>query len=242
MRCATARRRRDPRRRPGRADASRSSCASASRRIAVTVIERRAHPVPRGGAQGRRIDGGDRRALFRARAGPARAPGRRADPQVRLPLFLLRRPRRHRALHRARRQPAAADADAGRSTAASSRTSSASRRARSASTSATARWCAASTSTRTARPSRSRSSTTAQHDALDARWVVDASGRAGLLKRKLGLAEANGHDANAVWLRIDGSRRSDRLVRRRRTGCGAAIRRIAGARPTTCAARATGSG
>jgi flavin-dependent dehydrogenase len=36
-----------------------------------------------------------------------------------------------------------------------------------------------------------------------ARWLVDASGRAGLLKRKLGLAEGNAHDANAVWFRID---------------------------------------
>ncbi|MFC4727752.1 NAD(P)/FAD-dependent oxidoreductase [Coralloluteibacterium thermophilus] len=34
------------------------------------------------------------------------------------------------------------------------------------------------------------------------RWVVDASGRAGLLKRRLGLAEANGHEANAAWFRI----------------------------------------
>ena len=40
--------------------------------------------------------------------------------------------------------------------------------------------------------------------ALDARWVVDASGRAGLLKRKLGLARANGHDVNAAWWRVDG--------------------------------------
>ncbi|GAA4855937.1 NAD(P)/FAD-dependent oxidoreductase [Luteimonas vadosa] len=40
--------------------------------------------------------------------------------------------------------------------------------------------------------------------ALQARWLVDASGRAGLLKRKLGLAEANDHDANAVWWRVDG--------------------------------------
>jgi len=38
--------------------------------------------------------------------------------------------------------------------------------------------------------------------ALSARWVVDACGRAGLLKRKLGLAQANAHDANAVWFRI----------------------------------------
>jgi len=41
----------------------------------------------------------------------------------------------------------------------------------------------------------------AEH-AATARWLVDASGRAGLLKRKLDLAEANGHDANAIWFRI----------------------------------------
>jgi flavin-dependent dehydrogenase len=35
-----------------------------------------------------------------------------------------------------------------------------------------------------------------------ARWLIDASGRAGLLKHKLGLAESNAHDANAVWFRI----------------------------------------
>ena len=39
---------------------------------------------------------------------------------------------------------------------------------------------------------------------LAARWVVDATGRAGLLKRKLGLAEANRHEINAVWWRVDG--------------------------------------
>ncbi len=39
---------------------------------------------------------------------------------------------------------------------------------------------------------------------VHARWVVDASGRAGMLKRQLGLAEANDHDANAVWWRVDG--------------------------------------
>jgi flavin-dependent dehydrogenase len=47
-----------------------------------------------------------------------------------------------------------------------------------------------------------------EHDgathALHARWVVDASGRAGLLKRKLDLAEGNDHDVNAVWWRVDG--------------------------------------
>ncbi|MCC4603479.1 NAD(P)/FAD-dependent oxidoreductase [Xanthomonas campestris pv. badrii] len=39
---------------------------------------------------------------------------------------------------------------------------------------------------------------------LQARWVVDASGRAGLLKRKLGLAQDNAHNANAVWWRVEG--------------------------------------
>jgi len=37
---------------------------------------------------------------------------------------------------------------------------------------------------------------------VQARWVVDASGRAGLLKHKLNLQEDNAHDANAIWFRI----------------------------------------
>jgi flavin-dependent dehydrogenase len=39
---------------------------------------------------------------------------------------------------------------------------------------------------------------------IEARWVVDASGRAGLLKRKFDLAQSNDHDANAVWWRVNG--------------------------------------
>lgn len=39
---------------------------------------------------------------------------------------------------------------------------------------------------------------------LAARWLVDATGRAGLIKRKLDLAQGNDHDANAVWWRVDG--------------------------------------
>ncbi len=35
-----------------------------------------------------------------------------------------------------------------------------------------------------------------------ARWVVDATGRAGLLKRQLGLAKKLDHKANAAWLRV----------------------------------------
>jgi len=37
---------------------------------------------------------------------------------------------------------------------------------------------------------------------LECRWLVDASGRAGLVKRKLDLAQSNAHDVNAVWFRI----------------------------------------
>ena len=43
-----------------------------------------------------------------------------------------------------------------------------------------------------------------QKQMLAASWVVDAAGRAGLIKRKLDLAQANDHDANAVWWRVDG--------------------------------------
>ncbi|HEV7491607.1 MAG TPA: tryptophan 7-halogenase, partial [Rhodanobacteraceae bacterium] len=38
---------------------------------------------------------------------------------------------------------------------------------------------------------------------LKSRCLIDASGRAGLVKRKLGLAQANGHDANAIWFRLN---------------------------------------
>ncbi len=34
------------------------------------------------------------------------------------------------------------------------------------------------------------------------RWVIDASGRAALLRRQLGLARESGHKCNAVWFRI----------------------------------------
>jgi len=38
---------------------------------------------------------------------------------------------------------------------------------------------------------------------LQARWLLDASGRAGLLRRRLDLGRPNGHHGNAVWFRID---------------------------------------
>jgi flavin-dependent dehydrogenase len=44
---------------------------------------------------------------------------------------------------------------------------------------------------------------------VQARWVVDASGRAGLIKRQLGLARPVGHGANASWFRIKSRLRVD---------------------------------
>lgn len=37
---------------------------------------------------------------------------------------------------------------------------------------------------------------------VQARWVVDATGRSSLLKRQLGLAKEVGHHVNAVWFRV----------------------------------------
>ncbi|HVU68908.1 MAG TPA: tryptophan 7-halogenase [Ktedonobacteraceae bacterium] len=37
---------------------------------------------------------------------------------------------------------------------------------------------------------------------IQARWVVDATGRSSFLKRQLGLAKKVGHHANAVWFRV----------------------------------------
>lgn len=39
---------------------------------------------------------------------------------------------------------------------------------------------------------------------INARWLIDASGRAGLVKRKLALARKNDHNINAVWFRVPG--------------------------------------
>ena len=44
-----------------------------------------------------------------------------------------------------------------------------------------------------------------QNTQVSARWVVDASGRAAVLKRKLGLAESTDHEANAAWFRVPGT-------------------------------------
>lgn len=44
---------------------------------------------------------------------------------------------------------------------------------------------------------------------ITARWVVDATGRRGLLKRQLGLAEPLEHHISATWFRIDDDLRLD---------------------------------
>ena len=36
------------------------------------------------------------------------------------------------------------------------------------------------------------------------RWLIDAAGRASLIKRRLNLAQENEHEANAVWFRVEG--------------------------------------
>ena len=43
----------------------------------------------------------------------------------------------------------------------------------------------------------------AKQTRVDCRWIVDASGRAALLKKKLELGRANRHQVNAAWFRVD---------------------------------------
>lgn len=46
--------------------------------------------------------------------------------------------------------------------------------------------------------------------AVSCRWVIDASGRAAVLKKQLKLEESSPHDSNAVWFRIKGELNIDR--------------------------------
>lgn len=41
-----------------------------------------------------------------------------------------------------------------------------------------------------------------QTNTVTARWVIDASGRAAILRRKLGLSKPSEHNVNAAWMRI----------------------------------------
>jgi flavin-dependent dehydrogenase len=51
-----------------------------------------------------------------------------------------------------------------------------------------------------------------ERSSVRARWVVDASGRRGIIKNKLGLQQAVSHDCNAVWLRLGEMIWMDKLV------------------------------
>ena len=48
-----------------------------------------------------------------------------------------------------------------------------------------------------------------QRQTIESRWIIDASGRAAFIKRKLDLEEELGHDINAAWFRIDEQIRVD---------------------------------
>ena len=50
-----------------------------------------------------------------------------------------------------------------------------------------------------------------QPNSVRCRWVVDASGRNAILKRKLNLAEEQSHHVNAAWMRVSSSIRVDEL-------------------------------
>ena len=47
---------------------------------------------------------------------------------------------------------------------------------------------------------------------MRARWIIDATGRRGLIKNKLGLRDEVAHDCNAVWLRLSDMIWMDRLI------------------------------
>lgn len=49
-----------------------------------------------------------------------------------------------------------------------------------------------------------------EDESLTTRWLVDASGRASFMKRRLDLSEDLGHDINAVWFRVDENIQVDR--------------------------------
>jgi flavin-dependent dehydrogenase len=48
---------------------------------------------------------------------------------------------------------------------------------------------------------------------MSARWLIDATGRAGTLKRRLGLEASVDHNVNAVWMRVSGLVRVDDFPR-----------------------------
>ena len=160
-------------------------------------------PGARGRLQGRRVDAGGLLQLLRRGARLQGPPRGRADPQVRPALLVPgRRQQRPLPAGRARPAPPSARSRATSSTAASSRTSSATRPGLPGSTCSAAP--ASRTSSSAAIGTRSPRHRAKIRSTTEARWVVDACGRAFFLKHKLDLLEDNGHVVNASWFRLAG--------------------------------------
>ena len=179
------------------ADASRGSCSSKRPQLRVLVVEKRQHPVREAAFKVGESSVEIGAHYFQKRLGLEphlrSAAAREARPA--LLLHARRQPRPHRA-----RRARSAAVSAGAVVPARSRA---------------ARELSARTDARAGRDvldgcrvqiDRARRSDGASRDArrrraaratVTARWVVDASGRAGLLKRQLGLARPSTHGANA---------------------------------------------
>ena len=150
------------------------------------------------------------------------------------------------AARRARARTSTRPSPATSSTAAASRTSSPSRRS-SAGIDLVRRPPRPGRRVRRRRATRSPSTDARRSDdaTIKARWVVDASGRAFTLKKKLGLLEDNGHVVNSSWFRLAGGLDLEDWVDPIRRGV---VRPHGGARPPHAQheprlrARATGSG
>ena len=159
--------------------------------LRILVAEKRTHPASRSRAQGRRVERRDRRALFpedrRSRAAPALRPSREARPA--LLLSGRRQPRSPPAL-RAR----AAGVSAGAVVSARSRSSrklpvrdGSGRRHRRPRPRQRARR-----SRSAIRCTRSSSRRPPAIETVQARWLVDASGRGGLVRRRFELTRRGG--------------------------------------------------
>ena len=141
-----------------------------------------------------------------ARSGPQAVPAGQPAQEIRLSLFLLRRPRRHRPGDGTGREHLPADAgyqlDRGLFENALGRVGAGARLPLRGRRRGPRLLRSPMRGTGTATCTGSATSATARGMRSTARWLVDAAGRAGLIKRKLGLAEDNDHDASAVWFRI----------------------------------------
>ena len=171
----------------------------------------------RGGLQGRRIERRDRRPLFpeaaRARAAPSRASSSKSSGSAtssRMPATATSPRASSSARPTSRRCRRSSSIAGGWRTCCFAPTPSSARRCSTAVASGSIALGEQRPASRVAvRARRARATITA-------RWVVDASGRAGLLKRQLGPGRPSTHGANAAWWRVQLARPDRRLVGRRR--------------------------